>query len=138
MNSVPSCPLLVSIDDEAEMRGVIMAIGEYAGFEAIGVSNPAQIHAAIARNPAVIVLDLIMPDMDGIEVIWALAKRKSQAALILLSGFDPNVLHTSYTIAKSQGLHILAQYEKPVDTGQLHRQLLDIRAQYEQARDTGS
>jgi YesN/AraC family two-component response regulator len=37
----------------------------------------------------VIILDIVMPDVDGIEVIQWLAEQRSQARIILMTGFDP-------------------------------------------------
>lgn len=65
-----------------------------------------------------------MPAMDGIEVIWELARRKSQASLIILSGFDPRVVNATRMLAEKSQLNLVASLSKPVDIEQLRELFL--------------
>ncbi len=67
----------------------------------------------------IIILDLMMPDMDGIEVIRHLAGQKSKASLILISGYDSGVLHSAETLAVSCGLNVISTFTKPINTESL-------------------
>ncbi len=63
---------------------------------------------------AVVILDLFMPDIDGIAVLRKLAERHFQGAVILMSGQDQSVLRTAFELAKAQRLTILHTFTKPI------------------------
>lgn len=62
----------------------------------------------------VIVCDLNMPGMDGLEFMRHLAGRESQPAVILLSGEAKSVLKTAEQLAQAHKLHILGTLSKPI------------------------
>jgi NarL family two-component system response regulator LiaR len=75
---VPAFRALVrySLDDEEDIE----VVGE-AGDGLEGV------RMAVELQPDVVLLDLSMPDCDGLEAIPALRRRVPQAAIVALSGF---------------------------------------------------
>src|SRR5947207_11385554 len=82
-------PSLLVIDDEPAICRFVGRVAEGAGFTVEAVSAPRQARAACQRlRPDVIVLDLSMPDMDGIEVMRQLAEDGCTARVVLTTGFD--------------------------------------------------
>jgi EAL domain-containing protein (putative c-di-GMP-specific phosphodiesterase class I)/DNA-binding SARP family transcriptional activator/FixJ family two-component response regulator len=77
--------------------------------------------AAIARSgpPDVIVCDLEMPGMDGVEFIRLLAERDLASALIISSAMEPGVVHAVEALAESYGLRLLGAIEKPLTARRL-------------------
>jgi signal transduction histidine kinase/DNA-binding response OmpR family regulator len=66
-------PVLV-VDDEPDARALVAGILATAGYRHVEAADGAAALAAIARQrPALIVLDLMMPGMDGFEVLEHLA-----------------------------------------------------------------
>ena len=63
----------------------------------------------------VVLLDLQMPDIDGIETIRHLAAKNCQAALVLISGYDQGVLASAEELARNYGLNVLETITKPFD-----------------------
>lgn len=107
-------PLLLSIDDEAGTRDVVAGIAELAGFSTAGTAGGRELFAYLELKPEVIVLDLTMPDMDGIEVLWELSRRKSPARIVILSGFQPAIIEAAQRIALALNLDLVACLPKPV------------------------
>jgi NarL family two-component system response regulator LiaR len=89
MTSAPIRILLV--DDHAIVReGLRTLIGTEPGMEVIGEAGDGleAIEKAQALNPDVILLDMVMPHKDGLEVIVALKEMGSQARILVLTSFS--------------------------------------------------
>lgn len=82
--------LVILADDEPMVLDVAREILEAQGFEVVtaldGTEAVAAFDANRARNP-VVVLDVVMPEMNGIEASRAIREREPAAALILASGY---------------------------------------------------
>jgi EAL domain-containing protein (putative c-di-GMP-specific phosphodiesterase class I)/DNA-binding SARP family transcriptional activator len=76
---------------------------------------------AIARSgpPDVIVCDLEMPGMDGVEFIRHIAERDLASALIISSAMEPKVVHAVEALVEAYGLQLLGAIEKPLTARQL-------------------
>lgn len=67
--------LLLIVDDEADSRELVRNIVAGAGYEAVEAENGRQALDMIAqRRPDLVVLDLLMPEMDGFLVLEALGQ----------------------------------------------------------------
>ncbi len=71
----------------------------------------------------VLLLDLNMPDMDGIELLRLLTEYDAPPAVIVFSGEDPRLLETASDLAGNFGLHILGAMPKPISRDKLERLL---------------
>lgn len=70
-------------------------------------------------DDSIIILDLNMPKMDGIEVIRELSNNQSKASLILMSGYDVGVLHSAEKLAFAYELEVMTSIKKPIQLDEL-------------------
>jgi len=104
------------VDDDTLICNLLKTIIEPI-FEYIEIfQHPRAFLKLILNAQDIVILDLMMPEMDGIEVIRHLAEHKSPASLILVSGYDSGVLHSAETLALSCGLNVINTFTKPMNT----------------------
>ncbi len=96
---------LVVCDDEPEFRAFIRRAAESMGFEVRETGDPLAC-AALVRDfaPEILVLDIVMPDMDGIEVLTAVAAAGYAGRVLLASGYDPNYMTFASRLASVKGV----------------------------------
>lgn len=74
-------------------------------------------------KPDVIVLDLVMPDMDGMQILAELASRSCDSAIIITSGVGKNLLDSAKHSALEQGLNVIGILAKPFNAATLKNML---------------
>jgi len=83
------------------------------GFQAL------EILRAAPEKPDVILVDLDLPGMDGIEFMGFVAQEHLAKSIAVVSAMDPALLHTVQVMAKASGLRVLGAVEKPLTPGKL-------------------
>jgi two-component system nitrogen regulation response regulator NtrX len=75
------------VDDEAAIRDSLHMILEYEGYRVEEAGNGSQALSKVAeRAPDAIVLDIKMPEMDGLELLKALRERGYEMPVLVISG----------------------------------------------------
>lgn len=72
------------------------------------------LHVLEARSVDVVLVDLEMPIMDGVELIRLMAQKKYASSVIILSAKDPILIASVGTMAEADGLHVLGTFQKPL------------------------
>lgn len=108
-----SLPKLIVVDDEVGLADFVCDVAEMAGFETEQFNDAAKFKEQYDKCADVLILDLMMPGVDGIEVIRYLAEINCNAQLILVSGFDQSVLYSAQKLAIERGLNFVGSLGKP-------------------------
>lgn len=66
------------------------------------------------RTVDLLICDLNMPEMDGVQLMNRIASLERRPAIILLSGEDPRILDSSRQFAEAKRLVVLGVLRKPV------------------------
>lgn len=109
---------ILVLDDESFMLKLLSRILSNLGFTSVTLCDSGR--AALERigdtdsHPNLILLDLNMPEMDGIEFVRHLVGRHYTGSLILVSGEDERILQTAEKLVQAHKIQILGHLHKPV------------------------
>ena len=112
---VPAKPQILICDDDVAYSSELIEALRSRGFAATALLSLSPIRAAILV-PSVILLDICMPQPDGIEIINFLAahERRDYFKIVLISGWDERMLDAAARLCESHQLHLLGTLRKPV------------------------
>ncbi|GCD98713.1 response regulator transcription factor [Embleya hyalina] len=80
---------LLVVDDEPNIRELLSASLRFAGFEVDSAADGADALAAVARcRPNLVVLDVMLPDLDGFEVVRRLRADGTRLPVLFLTAKD--------------------------------------------------
>jgi len=91
-------PTLLVVDDEAAICGACRRILKRVGFR-VHVSRDAGVGLgrAVADDYSAILLDIRMPEMDGIQFLQQLRKRKPDVPVMIMTGY-PSIRDTASAV----------------------------------------
>ena len=83
-------PTVLIVDDHAAFRASARALLQAEGFDVIGeaANGAAAVEAVAALRPEIVLLDIQLPDLDGLAVAEQLAGAADAPAVVLISSRD--------------------------------------------------
>jgi len=109
---------ILVVDDESDIRGLLTEILTEEGYEVEAAANAAEARAALAnRAPDLVLLDIWMPDVDGITLLreWS-AQGGESCPVVMMSGHG-----TVETAVEATRLGAFDFVEKPLSLAKLLR-----------------
>ncbi len=120
---------LLIVDDETSMGTLISRVAKGCGYETRHAETAQQgLELLASWQPTHLVLDLQMPDTDGIELLRHLAALRCSARILIASGHGTQVLNTAQRLGKERGLAIEGVLPKPFESGDLRSLLGRIKS----------
>lgn len=106
---------LLLVDDEAGIRNLFINVAGRLGYEVTAVETvDAFLDSYRASTPTVIVMDLMIPGTDGVELMNMLADAGSDVPIVLISGSEGKLLDRARRLGEARGLNIRAILAKPI------------------------
>jgi two-component system response regulator HydG len=123
----PQSPLLLLVDDDPLVRDVVGRFAAEVGFTVVPCADGQAALDQLHRQPAFAMIDLNMPDVDGLSVLRATRDRVPSCEMVLMSGNGS--IDAAVEAVKLGAIDYLS---KPIDFDRLR--LLLSRVREESAR----
>ena len=118
-------PRILVLDDEHFMLKLVARMLGDLGLREVRTCDNGSAALELLNEPEtapnLILLDLIMPDMDGIEFVRKLVERRYSGTLILVSGEDERMLQMAERLVHAHAIPVLGYLRKPVSRIDLAR-----------------
>ena len=109
------------LDDEPDMVELLGEVVNSTSLDSFGFTQGSVFFEQVEffTDGCVLILDLNMPEMDGIEVMRRLAGMSNPPALILVSGHDAGVLRSAEKLCEAHKLELITSLRKPLSLDNL-------------------
>lgn len=111
------------VEDHDFQRQVALRLLQHMGVgAALEAADGRSALAVLGRqeHPVdVVLVDLDLPHMDGIEFIGHVAQERRAHAIVVLTALDPALLNTVRIMARASGIRVLGTVEKPLTEAKL-------------------
>jgi CheY-like chemotaxis protein len=119
---------ILVVDDDADLRHIAAETLRHVGHEVQEAPDGIEALRIVGRwHPYVVVLDVFMPNMDGLEAVVAIRKAAPHVRIIVMSGGASGPVgsgQATHVIEQALALGAVASLPKPFDGTKL-RQLID-------------
>lgn len=118
-------PLRIMVVEDSEVQrafavSLLKNLGQTDILEAGDGQQALDLIIRSDRIPDIILCDLEMPHMDGIELIRRITEHQLSPAVILISGREPILMTTVQHMAEATGISVLGVISKPLTINSLH------------------
>jgi EAL domain-containing protein (putative c-di-GMP-specific phosphodiesterase class I)/ActR/RegA family two-component response regulator len=114
-----SADKILVIDDDRVVGEIVSALAGAMGLHCDVTKSPEDFFDHVTSDTTLILLDLVMPEMDGIEVLRLLGEKKCKARIVLMSGINIRVIETAKKLAQTLGLSVVGHLQKPFPLAKL-------------------
>lgn len=118
---------LLVIDDQASITKVVGLVASRMGLEVKSVNDPLQaLDAFVEFQPDILILDMIMPEKDGVDVLNEILLTGVKTQVILTSGFSEAYLRLAEGVARFHDNNAIHVLKKPFRRNDLISKLEEI------------
>jgi len=118
---------ILIIDDQTGITTVVGLIVKQLGLEFRAVNSPLKAtEEFISFQPDILILDMIMPEKDGIDVLNEILLTGIPAKIVLTSGYSDAYLRLAEGVAKFYDTEQVSVLKKPFRRAELVKLLTDL------------
>jgi CheY-like chemotaxis protein len=121
------CKRLLIVDDEPRFAAFVARVAEPLGYDVEVTNHGRDFQAAYLRKrPDIVVIDMVMPDIDGNELILWLVEQRCAADIIIITGYHPDYAVNARLLAEFKGLRSVVTLSKPISVTRLREALVNL------------
>jgi EAL domain-containing protein (putative c-di-GMP-specific phosphodiesterase class I)/FixJ family two-component response regulator len=118
---------ILILDDNQEIGKLVSRSANHLGIECVAAADAAGFFLALTPDVTLILLDLVMPEIDGVEILRMLGEQRCRAGIVVMSGVGKRIIESAESLAATLGLSIVDHLEKPFSIAQLEETLMRSR-----------
>lgn len=127
---------LLIVDDEPRFATFVGKVAAPLGYDVEITTHGRDFQKAYRKKkPDTIVIDMVMPEIDGNELILWLVKEECDADIIIITGFSPDYAVNARLLAEFKGLRSVRTLSKPVSVARLRTILTGAQGHMENSSD---
>ena len=110
----PNPTRLLVLEDDPVIAGIIATLAGEVGMQARIASDGADFFDILTHwMPTHVSVDLMMPGIDGVQILARLSQLACEARILIVSGVDSRVLASAMRMAREHELPVLGSLGKP-------------------------
>ncbi len=119
--TLADCTVMVVEDHEFQRRTTLQILANLGAGELLEAADGEGALALLGADPRpdIVVCDLDMPGMDGVEFLRHVSELRAGTAIVIASGLDDSVLRSAEATARGYGLEVLGAIRKPLTARRL-------------------
>jgi len=115
---------LLVVDDEPEIGKIVAEVASGLGYEVRVATNGHDFKRDYLEfMPTMVVLDVVMPEIEGIELVDWLASENYSGRLIVITGYNSDYAQLASRLGEAHGLESVATLGKPIRVAGLREHL---------------
>lgn len=115
---------ILFVDDEPDVVEPLIVTARALGYAAKLLEDGAAFDATVTDfRPTHVVVDLVMPQIDGIDVLLSLARMTTRPRIIVMTGYHWGVMESAKILAEQHDLNGIEWLRKPVDLDEFEEKL---------------
>lgn len=105
---------ILIIDDDAEMAEFVADVVEMEQLKPLVATSAKEALGKLSASCIIgIFMDIVMPDMDGVELVQEIGKTGKAVPVVLMSGYDDLYMNNAETIGEANGAIVIGKLAKP-------------------------
>lgn len=126
---------ILLVDDDQAICSMLCAALDADDREVVEAHNGVEAQKLLAESTFdLVITDIIMPDCDGIELIMAMRKKRTEIPVIMISGGGRMQAHHYLNLAKKLGADSI--FEKPFSTKKLSNKVAELLGESDTTQTT--
>jgi EAL domain-containing protein (putative c-di-GMP-specific phosphodiesterase class I) len=117
-------PRILILDDNTEIGELVSSTADGLGIECVFTPDADSFFLTLKPDVTLIFLDLLMPKIDGVEILRMLGEQRCRAGIVLMSGVGKRIIESAESLAATLGLSIVDHLVKPFSIAQLKEILM--------------